>query len=393
MSERLAAEFFAGIGLVRLALERCGWRVVFANDIDPGKFQMYRACFGAGDFALGDIRSISAPMVPTVQLATASFPCVDLSLAGNRDGLSGNHSSAYWEFHRILKEMGGRRPGTVLLENVAGLLTSHQGEDLRSLITSLSRLGYWCDLLLVDAAHMTPQSRPRLFIVGCQSPAGRSLGEVPLDDARPPQVVRFIHDNPDLQWAFAPLPPLPPKQRTLDRVLERLPPAAAEWWEDERKAHLFRQMSAAHKRTLRLLSESRTYKFATVYKRVRPSGCRAEIRADGLAGCLRTPRGGSSKQFVIQAGRGEWRVRNMTAREYARLQGAPDHFPIEVPYNQALFGFGDAVCVPVVEWVLRHAIMDVGQENGGPGPNYQVPALFGSGFAGQAQALVGTPAE
>jgi DNA (cytosine-5)-methyltransferase 1 len=61
---------------------------------------------------------------------------------------------------------------------------------------------------------------------------------------------------------------------------------------------------------------------------------------------------------VIVAGNGRWRVRNMTAREYARLQGVPDSFNIDVTYLQALFGFGDAVCVPAVEWVVRSAFVD-----------------------------------
>src|SRR5581483_652936 len=102
------AEFFAGIGLIRLALERAGWRVRFANDIDPWKYEMYRANFGDCDFLLGDVRTIQPRDIPPVRLATASFPCIDLSLAGNRSGLAGRHSSAYWEFHRILEGMKPR---------------------------------------------------------------------------------------------------------------------------------------------------------------------------------------------------------------------------------------------------------------------------------------------
>lgn len=80
----------------------------------------------------------------------------------------------------------------------------------------------------------------------------------------------------------------------------------------------------------------------------------AELRTDGLAGCLRTPRGGSGRQILYKAGKGRYQVRLLTARECARLQGAPDDFKISVPLNQALFGFGDAVCVPVVEWIAKY---------------------------------------
>jgi DNA (cytosine-5)-methyltransferase 1 len=360
MNMKAAAEFFAGIGLVRMALERAGWSVSLANDIDPAKETMYRDFFGGEHFIPGDIRNIEPEMVPNIGLATASFPCIDLSLAGNRDGLNGAHSSAYWQFHRIIEGMQDRRPPFVLLENVVGLLSSKGGEDLRSIVASLGKLGYACDLLMVDAVHFVSQSRPRLFVVGSQHRprVSEHVLENGVHEARPRQVVQFIRKHPDLSWAHIALPPLPKKHNRLERLLERLEEDAPEWWNKGRRAHMLQQMSPRHKRLLRELVQSKRTRFATVYKRVRPLGCRAEVRADGVAGCLRTPRGGSSRQFVIQAGRGRWRVRNMTAREYARLQGVDDSFPINVPYNKALFGFGDAVCVPAIEWVIRNCLSD-----------------------------------
>lgn len=107
---RTAAEFFAGIGLVRLALEQEGFSVIFANDIEPSKFAFYAANFGPSHFVLGDVRHIHGDDVPDVDLATASFPCTDLSLAGWRRGLSGEQSGMFWEFVRVLREMGSRRP-------------------------------------------------------------------------------------------------------------------------------------------------------------------------------------------------------------------------------------------------------------------------------------------
>ena len=80
------AEFFAGIGLMRMGLECQGWSSKFANDNDPKKLEMYRAHFGDTHrcFSPDDIQSVPAECVPTVTMATASFPCNDLSLAGAR---------------------------------------------------------------------------------------------------------------------------------------------------------------------------------------------------------------------------------------------------------------------------------------------------------------------
>src|SRR3712207_4618486 len=96
------AEFFAGIGLVRAALEPLGMDVVWANDIEKAKYDVYATNHDAGDFHLGDIRDVTVQQLPTgLELATSSFPCVDLSLAGNRRGLLGSQSGMFWEFARI----------------------------------------------------------------------------------------------------------------------------------------------------------------------------------------------------------------------------------------------------------------------------------------------------
>ena len=87
----------------------------------------------------------------------------------------------------------------------------------------------------------------------------------------------------------------------------------------------------------------------------------AELRTDGIAGCLRTPKGGSGRQILFKAGYGEYTARLLTPRECARLMGA-DEYKMSVPLNQALFGFGDAVCVPVVSWIAEHYLNPVVDE-------------------------------
>ena len=159
------AEFFAGIGLMRIGLERGGWRIAFANDIDEDKWQMYRDHFGdTGEFVLGDVHYLNVDTVPDVALATASFPCNDLSLAGARQGLAGAQSSAFWGFIDILTKMGRRQPPMVLLENVTGFLTSHDGSDFRDALLALNKLGYAVDAFIVDAVRFVPQSRQRLLV-------------------------------------------------------------------------------------------------------------------------------------------------------------------------------------------------------------------------------------
>ncbi len=346
------AEFFAGIGLVRLALEEHGLHVVWANDIEPAKQQMYVTNFGHSDFVPGDIRDVRGADVPDIDLATASFPCTDLSLAGNRMGLSGEQSGMFWQFARVLREMRHRRPYAIMLENVPSFATSHGGNDLYLALKRLNRLGYWCDLLIADARHFLPQSRPRLFIIGARDPLVEP-GDWQPSRRRPAWIGRFARQHPDLRLHAFPLPLPEGNDQTLADVVERLPPDDQRWWNAERQARFVAELSPLQHARLDSMVERSCFSWSTAYRRTRGGKPAWEIRADSVAGCLRTARGGSSRQALVEAGRGIARMRWMTALEYGRLQGAGDYVLDGTPENRALFGFGDAVCVPVISWLTK----------------------------------------
>lgn len=124
-------------------------------------------------------------------------------------------------------------------------------------------------------------------------------------------------------------------------VIEDLPDGSPYWWNRERSEYLLNQMSERHRRVAERMIAGRKWSYGTVFRRVRNGKSMAELRTDGLAGCLRTP------------------------RECARLMGAED-FKITVSLNQALFGFGDAVCVPVIEWIARNCLNPLWDEEYAP---------------------------
>jgi DNA (cytosine-5)-methyltransferase 1 len=305
-----------------------------------------------------DVYEVVPEKVPTVGLGWASFPCTDLSLAGSRGGLASGESGAFFGFLDILDKMEGRRPSVVVLENVPGFVSSGDGQDFRSAIQELNYLGYICDAFVLDAIRFVPQSRARLFIIA-------ATGVAVTDDVvgcllrrseafRPRQVLEAIAASRDLKWIIRDLPDPPPaRDGGLFQLLEELGPQDNRWWSAERRDYLLSQMSARHRKKLEELIVGNGIVAGTVYRRVRNRQTRAELRLDDISGCLRTPRGGSSRQIVVFAGKGECEARYMTPREYARLMGAGD-YPITVGDNQAYFGFGDAVCVPVIEWIAKH---------------------------------------
>ncbi|MDE0230823.1 MAG: DNA (cytosine-5-)-methyltransferase [bacterium] len=351
-----AAEFFAGMGLVRAALEQSGFGVVFANDISAIKFAIYAANFGDDDFHLGDIRDLWGDDIPTVELATASFPCTDLSVAGGRAGLAGTESGLFWQFTRVLEEMGERKPQGVLLENVMGFATSHGGRDLEAAVEELNRLGYSCDLIVGDAKWFVPQSRPRLFLIGLADPPKIEDRGRPTP-FRPRWVLKYREEHPQSRMHFFPLPSPAKAVPELRTVVEQLPDTDRRWWPEERMRDFEGSLSPIQSRRVNKLIKDDRIQLRTAYRRTRRGGTVWEVRRDKIAGCLRTASGGSSKQALVEAGRGELRVRWLTPREYARLQGADDVVLDTVTVNQALNGLGDAVCVPVVSWVARHYLM------------------------------------
>ena len=359
MSRRTFADFFAGIGLARMGLEAAGWKPEFCNDIDPKKFEMYKANFGRRGYRVADIWDLRASQIPDVDLWWASFPCTDVSLAGYRKGLAGSQSGTLMAMLNLLREKDAQRPPLVVLENVSGFISSHRGEDFDEAIRELNGMGYVCDAFILDAIHFVPQSRPRLFIVGVRD-------QVPTDDVltaltkrdrhlKMRQLTSFMTDKEDLDWVILNLPPPPPPDTRLADFLERIGPSSKRWWPEERVQYLLNQMFDRHRAVVEVLKSRPTLTYGTAYRRMRNNKSMAELRADGTAGCLRTPKGGSSRQILVAVGRGTVRARFMTPRECARLMGAPS-YRIRVTDNQAYFGFGDAVCVPVVAWIAENVL-------------------------------------
>jgi DNA (cytosine-5)-methyltransferase 1 len=143
---------------------------------------------------------------------------------------------------------------------------------------------------------------------------------------------------------------MPARGKNLESIIENLPEDSPYWWNGERTKYLLSQMSSKHIGQLNKMKQQEGWSYGTVFRRIRNGRSMAELRTDGVAGCLRTPRGGSGRQILIKAGNGKVMVRLVTPRECARLMGADD-FRIDNSLNRALFGFGDAVCVPVIRWI------------------------------------------
>ena len=334
---------------------------------------MYTARFGGEHLFVRDVNRVGAVDLPEdVDLFTASFPCIDLSLAGNRAGLAGKHSGTIWPFMELVAEScrRGSPPSALFLENVTGFLTSHSGKDLYDVCGSIAKFGYLVDIVVVDARWFVPQSRPRLFVLAVREEL-RAESMLPTGHAtrlRGQAVRRFQLAHRDLPFVELPLPEPPARANaSLPSILDDVAGNDAMWWPRDRVAAALASMAPRHRSRVEGLAFGAQAGVATMYRRVRRGRTVCEVRTDGIAGCLPTPQGGSSVQFLIDCRGTGPRIRPLTGREYARLQGAAD-FPINVNRRQAQLGFGDAVCVPAVRWLVDHAFgFLLGEEHRGTG--------------------------
>lgn len=152
---------FSGIGGFDLAAERAGFTTVLCAESDAHCRAILHHHWPDVPI-LEDVRSVDGSI--KADIITGGFPCQDVSVAGNRAGLAGERSGLWREFARII---AGVRPAWVVIENVPGLLSSNGGRDMGAILGALGELGYWWAYRVLDAQYDNlAQRRERVFIVG-----------------------------------------------------------------------------------------------------------------------------------------------------------------------------------------------------------------------------------
>lgn len=366
-------EFFSGGGMARLGLGQ-RWKCLFANDFCEKKARAYRSNFGESpELVVRDIRKIATHELPgEPSLVWASFPCQDLSLAGNGVGLKGERSGTFWAFWRLMQGLAreGRSSPLIVVENVIGAITSNRGRDFRAILQAMINAGYRVGALVINAVHFVPQSRPRLFIlaVDARLKIPPSLKSDCPNMLWHPKTLRTAHEElPQAfheSWVWWHLPEPSLRQGTLADMIEPSP-SGVEWHTREETKRLLSMMSRANLRKVELVSRLRNPVVGTVYRRTRPDDAgrkvqRAEVRFDQISGCLRTPVGGSSRQTILVVNGDSIRSRLLSSREAARLMGVTDSYILPENYTEAYHLMGDGLVIPVVSWLEAHLLYPLG---------------------------------
>lgn len=371
---------FSGIGGFDLAMRNLGHEIVGACEIDKYAQQVYRKQF-PGVPIHDDASQVQAESLPQFDVLCGGFPCQAFSIAGKRRGFSDTRGSLFFEIARIAKE---KQPSILFLENVKGLFSHDKGETFRTIIRSLDEVGYDVEWQLHNSKHHVPQNRERVYIIG-HLRGQRSRQVFPLGgiDKKPVKEIKSI-DTPvgvvndrnglrkveratcldanyfkghDYHGA-----------RTLIYTLVKavLTPDRAEKRQNGRRFKEYGE-PAFTVNTLdrhgvlinkfRAMTEQRTEESKAIRKKSMQDdgvdwsprrGKELTIRNDDLANCVTT---GQTKESLISDG---IKIRKLTPVECERLQGFPDNWTEGISDTQRYKCCGNAVTVPVVQWIASH---------------------------------------
>jgi len=220
--------------------------------------------------------------------------------------------------------------------------------------------------LIINANLFVPQSRPRLFMIGVRDdlPIAPDLlasgPEAPFHADELRRAMARVSDDARAKAVWWRLP-LPAKRRGRFADMIENEPNGVAWHSVAQTQRLLSLMTPMHRAKIAAAQRTGRREVGGIYRRTRvnASGAkvqRAEVRFDDMAGCLRTPAGGSSRQTVMVVEGSRIRSRLISARETARLMGLPDSYVLPTRYNEAYHLTGDGVVAPVVRHLAAHLL-------------------------------------
>lgn len=291
---------FSGIGGLDAGFEKAGFDIVWANDFDKYAVETYKANY-KHKIVLGDINEIPLDTLPTFDILIGGFPCQPFSMMGSERGFEDTRGTLFFRISEIVKYQidNNRKPKALILENVRTLKTHDKGRTFKTIKRVLEEdLGYTVFSDILNTANFgIPQTRNRMYIV--------------------------CFANEEVEFKF---PDEVKLELTLQDLLEN---------DVEGKYYLSEKILPT------ILSNG-------------TGGYQAKSEIDlkvarPLCATMGKMHRACQDNYVTQNGR----VRKLTPRECARLQGFDDSFIIPVSNGQAYKQFGNAVTVNVAEAVAR----------------------------------------
>ena len=321
-------DLFAGIGGMRIAFQNLGGKCVFSSEIDEYAQQTYALNFG--EIPDGDITKIDEKEIPNHDILVGGFPCQAFSIAGKRGGFNDTRGTLFFDVARIIKE---KQPKAFFLENVKGLTNHRGGKTLATILNVLRKdLGYIVpEPQIMNAKNFgVPQNRERIFIVGFRADLGITAEDFSYPEAT--DTTKCIKD-----------------------IMEKEPVSAKYYLSTK-----YLKCLENHKQR----NEAKGNGFGYEIKDV--NGISNTIVTGGMGRERNLIVDTRLKDFTpvthIQGEVNRKGIRKMTPREWARLQGFPDNFRIEVADVRAYKQFGNSVAIPAIQATAKNLIEKIIEE-------------------------------
>jgi len=312
-------DLFAGIGGFRVAMQNLGGKCVFSSEIDKHARQTYEANFG--ELPYGDItlEETKAHIPTTFDVLCAGFPCQAFSIAGNRRGFEDTRGTLFFEIAEIIKR---HQPKAIFLENVKGLRNHDKGKTLRVILNTLEELGYKVFYKVLNASHFgLPQNRERIYFVGFRRDIQQKF-EFPIPTNIKVSLATFLEKKPQIQYI----------NRPDIEIYKNI----------NVKIDLFNKQELPNKP----LQIGRVNKGGQGERIYHPLGHAITLSAFG--GGV----GAKTGLYYINK-----KIRKLSPRECARLQGFPDNFILPTSKSEAYKQFGNSVAIKVVETIAKSLIL------------------------------------
>ncbi len=315
-------DLFAGIGGMRIAFQNLGGKCVFSSEIDEQAQKTYAINFG--DVPDGDITKINENNIPDHDILVGGFPCQAFSIAGKRGGFNDTRGTLFFDVARIIK---AKQPKAFFLENVKGLTNHRGGKTLATILNVLRNdLGYIVPApQIMNAKNFgVPQNRERIFIVGFRPDLG--IKEEDFSYPKPTDTTKTIRD-----------------------IMEK-EPVSAKYYLSTTYLECLKKHKARNE--------------------AKGNGFGYEIKdLDGVSNTIVTGGMGRERNLIVDKRLKDFTpvthingevnrngIRRMTPREWARLQGFPDNFKIEVADVSAYKQFGNSVAIPAIQATAKNLV-------------------------------------
>lgn len=308
-------DLFAGIGGFHYAFKSYGAKCVFASEIDKKAVETYS--INHGIIPKGDITKIKESEIPTHDILCAGFPCQAFSISGKQKGFEDTRGTLFFDIARIINF---HSPKVLLLENVKNFVKHDKGKTLKTVLNTLEKLNYTVFYKVLNTSNFgLPQNRERVYIVGFNKCHFKKTSFNFPNQKTPSSLLDILEENP------------------IDGKVINRPDIS-----------ILKKISIGKNIFGEIEYPNRPLQIGKVNK-----GGQGERIYDPLGHAITLSAYGGGVGSKTGLYKINSKIRKLTPRECARLQGFPENFILPKSINESQKQFGNSVSINTLQYIIK----------------------------------------